>query len=316
MRNATVLAVLLATVTGCMHGQKQADRQQPVGAAEVDSNVARPTAPQEVAQATTPPETEHPLNHVERADKLIGEGLLTSDHLSTGKIEDFILDQGSGQILYAIIGIGGVLGVGETRVAVPPEAFGEAKKGMVQINADKHKLTSAPQIPKAGDQVDAQYLSSVYGYFGQPATWQGTSPSAQATFQNARKVSEIMGMKVVNSAHQDVGKVETVVLDVPEGLELYVVISPSTEMNPGNNYYAIPPKALQLSPDQKALVADLSREKLSKAPHFAKDNWSELSNTAWAQKDYQYFGQSFRSEGLVPTGRTGDATTNAYPKQK
>jgi hypothetical protein len=87
-------------------------------------------------------------------------------------------------------------------------------------------------------------------------------------------------------------------------------------MNLGNNYYAIPPKALQLSPDQKALVADLSREKFSNAPHFAKDNWSELSNTAWAQKDYQYFGQAFRSEGLVPTGRTGDATTNAYPKQK
>ena len=316
MKNVTVIAISLATASGCMHGQKQADRQQPAGAAEVDSNVARPRTPQEVAQATTPPEAEHPLNHVERADKLIGEGVLTSEHTSAGKLEDFVVDQGSGQILYSIIGIGGVLGVGETRVAVPPGAFSEAKKGIVQINADKHKLISAPQIPKDGDEVDGQFLSSVYGYFGQPATWQGTSPSAQATFPNARKVSEIMGMKVVNSAHQDVGKVETVVLDVPEGLELFVVISPSTEMKLGNNYYAIPPKALQLSPDQKALVADLSREKLSNAPHFAKDNWSELSNTAWAEKDYQYFGQAFRREGLVPTGRTGDATTNAYPKQK
>jgi sporulation protein YlmC with PRC-barrel domain len=316
MRNVTVIAISLATATGCMHGQKQADRQHPSGAAEVDSNVAPPTAPEQVAQATTPPEAQHPLNHVERADKLIGEGVLTSDHLRAGKIEDFVVDQGSGQILYAIVGIGGVLGVGETRVAVPPGLFIEARNGMVQIKDDKHKLTGAPQIPKAADQVDAKYLSNVYGYFGQPATWAGTSSSAQAPTQNARKVSEIMGMKIVNSAHQDIGKVETVVLDVPGGLELYVVLFPCTEMNLGNTYYAIPPKALTLSPDQKGLVSDLSREKLASAPHFAKDDLSELSNSAWARKDYQYFGQAFPTGGLVPTGRTGDTTTNVYPKQK
>ena len=98
MRNVTVIVVSLAAPTGCMQGQKQVNRQQPAGAAEVDSNVAR---------ATVPPEAEHPLNHVERADKLIGEEVLTS------------------------------------------------------------------------------------------------SPG-QASFQSARKVSEILGMKVVNNAHQDV----------------------------------------------------------------------------------------------------------------
>ena len=316
MRNVTVIAISLATTTGCMHGQKQADRRQPAGAVEIDSNVAQATTTPEVARPTAPQEAEHPLNHVERGDKLIGEGVLASDILRTGKIEDFVVDQGSGQILYAIVGIGGVLGVGETRLAVPPGVFSDAKPGMVQTTVDKPKFTSAPQMPKAADQVDAKYLSSVYGYFGQPATWQRTSPSPQATFPNARKVSEIMGMKVVNSAHQDLGKVESVVLDVPGGLELYVVISPSTEMNLGNNYYAIPPKALQLSPDQIGLVSDLNHEKLSNAPHFAKDDWSELSNTTWAQKDYQYFGQAFPTGGLVPTGRTGGNTTKVYPKQK
>src|SRR6476660_9064428 len=106
-KNVTVIAVLLVTATGCMHGQKQADRQQPAGAAAVESDGTQPTAP---------PEAEHPLNHVERADKLIGEGVLASDHLPAGKIEDFVVDQGSGRILYAIIGIGGVLGIGEIRL--------------------------------------------------------------------------------------------------------------------------------------------------------------------------------------------------------
>jgi len=305
-RNAMLVALSLAVVTGCMHNSKQAN-DQPAGGGEVGSTVA---------QATAPLEAEQPLNHVERADKLIGEEVLTSNHLKTGKIDDFVVDQDSGQILYAIVGIGGVLGVGETRVAVPPNAFIEAKKGMVQINVDKRKLTSAPQVPSDMDKADANFLSNVYGYYGLPAQWNRTSSSAQAAFHSARKVSELTGMKVVNSAHQDIGKVEAVVLDVPDGRELYLVLSPGTDMNLGNDYYAIPPKALKFSPDDKVLVgADVSREKLSNAPHFAKDDWSEMSNTAWAQKVYQYYGQTLQSVGIEPTGRTGD-NTNVYHHQK
>jgi len=297
-----------------MHSQRQAERNQPAGAADISTGVARATPP---ARATAPPDADQPLNHVERADKLLGQEVLSSDHSRVGKIDDFVVDQETGQILYAIVGIGGVLGVGETRVALPPRLFTEAQKGIVQVNVDKRKLAGAPKVPHDVDnRPDANYLSNVYGYYGQPATWQTSSSSAQAGFTGARKLSEVTGMKVVNSAHQDIGKVETVVLDVPAGRELYVVLSPTTDMNLGNNYYAIPPTALKLNPDQKVLVAsDLSREKLSNAPHFTKDDWSQLSNTAWAHKLYQYYGQTFQPVGLQPTGRTSGTSTN-YPNQR
>ena len=76
-------------------------------------------------------------------------------------------------------------------------------------------------------------------------------------------------------------------------------------MSLGDNYYALPPGALKFSTDQKTLVADITREKLSNAPHFAKNEWSELSNSAWAQKVYAYFGQAGSLAGvtLEPTGR-------------
>ena len=86
---------------------------------------------------------------------------------------------------------------------------------------------------------------------------------------------------------------------------MYLGISPSTDMSLGNNLYALPPGVVKFSPDNKTLVADITREKLANAPHFAKDDWSELSNTAWAQKVYAYYGQSpvFQGGTLQPTGR-------------
>ncbi len=294
--NTSVILLAMLTATSCMRSQKQANNPQGGAATEASSS-----AP----QATTPPESEQPLNNVERADQLIGEQVLTSDHLRTGKIDDFVIDQDSGRILYAIVGIGGVLGVGETRVAVPPTLFIEAKKGTVQVNVDKHKLTRAPQVPNDMEKrPTSDFLSNVYGYFGQKATWQGPT-SAAASFNSARTTSQLKGMTVQNNSHQDVGKVETVVLSVPTGREMYLIISPSTDMSLGNNYYALPPGAVKFSTDQKTLVADITREKLANGPHFAKDDWSELSNTAWAHKVYQYYGQmpAFEGSTLQPTGR-------------
>lgn len=307
MRITNTIAIVAALVyaTGCMH-TKEAGREQ--GGAATEQGIGG-------ARATQPPEAEQPLNHVDRAQQLIGEAVLTSDHLRTGKIDNFVIDQESGRILYAIIGIGGVLGVGETRVAVPPEAFIEAKKGTVELKVDKNKLAGAPQVPgNANDSRKADFVSKVYSYFGQKGWWQGGESTAMASFNTARKASELIGMKVLNNAHQDIGKVEELALDVPAGHEMYVIISPSSDMSLGNNYYALPPRAVRMSTDQKNLTADITREKLSNGPHFAKDDWSELSNTAWAHKVYQYYGQqpAVSASKVQPTGSTNQAV---YPKR-
>lgn len=307
--NTTLIAVLLGAATGCMHDREQANGPQGGG--------TTPEFGSTTVQAIAPPQAEQPLNTVERGDKLIGEPVLTSDHLRGGKIDDFVVDQDSGQILYAIVGIGGLLGIGETRIAVPPALFSEAKKGAVQLSVDKHKLSQAPQLTRETEKTPkADFLNNVYGYFGQTPSWQRTTAAAAASFPAARNISDLTGMNVVNTSHQDIGKVETIVLDVPKGRELYVVLSPSADMNLGNNYYALPPKAIRFSTDNKTLVADVTREKLSSAPHFAKDDWSELSDTAWARKVYQYYGQpaSFENGALQPTGRTLQPTP-VYPKR-
>jgi sporulation protein YlmC with PRC-barrel domain len=295
----------LICFTGCMHNRQSNSGQ---GAASTEQGVGS-------ARATQPPEAEQPLSRVDRASQLIGEPVLTSDHLRTGKLANFEIDQESGRILYAIVQIGGVLGVGGTDVAVPPEMFTEAKKGTVELKVDKAKLGGAPRVPSNdNDARKADFVGKVYSYFGQTGFWQGKESTAMASFTGSRKATDLIGMTVMNNSHQEIGKVEEIALDVPGGREVYVIISPSSDMSLGNNYYALPARAAKLTSNQKGLTADVTREKLSNGPHFPKDDWSEMANATWAQRVYQYYGQQFTPSNpqLQPTGRTNQV---ANPKR-
>jgi hypothetical protein len=186
--NTIVTIAALLVANGCMHSERQTTTQR--GA--VSAPVAGPPA----ASVSQPPEPAQSLTNVYRSDELIGQSVLTSDHLQTGKIDDFVIDQPSGRILYAVIGLGGVLGIGETRVGAPPAIFTEAKKGSVEVSVDKHKLAGAPKVPGALDKTSqADFVSNVYGYFGQKGWW-GGNPAAAASFNGARKATDLTGMKV------------------------------------------------------------------------------------------------------------------------
>src|SRR6266404_1515000 len=55
------------------------------------------------------------FGYVERADKLIGKQVRSSDDEKLGKIENLVIDLESGRILYVVVGSGGILGAGEKK---------------------------------------------------------------------------------------------------------------------------------------------------------------------------------------------------------
>jgi len=253
------------------------------------------------------------LGTVERANKLVGRPVVGSDNQKLGKIDNLVVDLESGHVLYAVVGTGGVLGAGELKVAVPPGAFAPSEGNNLRLTVDKQKLLAAPQFTKDIDQDSelgkAQFVSKVYQYYGQGAWWQGAKPANEGSFNNVHKTSDLIGMKVHNSANTPMGKVENAMIDLPAGRVAYVILNPDTSLNLGNNFYALPPDALTLSPDHKTLNTGIDKAKLASAPHFTKDNWQTLSDAAYGTQVYQYYGKQayFRSNtGLKPTGRTGN----------
>jgi len=250
------------------------------------------------------------FGHVERANKLIGKTVIGSDNQKLGKIDNFVVDLMSGHILYVVVGSGGVLGAGEHRYALAPGIFTETEGNDTHVSIDKAKFSDAPQfskdMEKEGELGKADFVDKVYEHFGQNVWWKGSKPANEGSFNNVHQINDLIGMKVKNVSDQPVGKIDNVVLDVPAGRVVYVIFTPDSSLNLGNNLYALPPDALTLASDKKMLVSDISKEKLSGAPHFTKDNWQQLSDQSFASQVYQYYGkQAYFQTGssLRPTGR-------------
>src|SRR5262249_31232169 len=235
------------------------------------------------------------LGQVQRAEKVIGKRVDGSDGEKLGKIDDLVVDLQSGRIYYAIVSSGGVLGAGEKKRAVPPELFTVSDENF-RLNADKQKFNSAPEFTREMDKSlkegQGDFAKNVYTYFGQRPWWEGgTAATATGNLGNAVKFSDVKGMKVENSSNQTIGKIEDGAVDLPAARLVFVIFSPDRSLDLDGNLFALPPSSVTLSGDQKHLVGDFTKDKLSAAPHFAKDNWPDMSNPAWASQVYQYYGK-------------------------
>jgi PRC-barrel domain len=80
-------------------------------------------------------------------DRLLGAKVKGADGKIVGDIEDLIIN-GDGQVVGAIMGVGGFLGVGEKKVAVEIKALGlevtDGKMNVTLSSATKEALTAAP----------------------------------------------------------------------------------------------------------------------------------------------------------------------------
>jgi len=259
------------------------------------------------------------LGPVERANKLIGKTVYSSDNQKIGKLDHLIVDLESGRILYAVVSTG-VLGVGGHDYAVAPAVFSDVRGDTVHMSIDKTKLLGAPEFSSNIDKPDqlgqASFISQVYQYFGESPWWQGSSTAANAgTFNNVHKVKDLIGMKVKNVGNEDIGKVDNVIVNLPAGRVPYVILNPDSSLNLGGNYYALPPNALTWNTDQKFLVSDLNKDKLAAAPHFAKDQWQSLSDPMFGSKVYQYYGKQAYFETTSGLQPTGSEKGTVYPRK-
>jgi sporulation protein YlmC with PRC-barrel domain len=186
----------------------------------------------------------------------------------------------------------------------------------VRINADKAKLTSAPEFTKEMDNEAAMaktdYLSKSFEYFDQTPWWQGGTASASTSeLPTVRKAKDLLNKKVKNVSDEDIGKIEDLMVNLPAGRIAFAILQPDSSLALGNNYYALPPDALTFNKDGKSLTSDLTKEKLATAPHVAKGEWMKLSDPSFASQVYQFYGKqawfNTTGSGLKPTGRADEA---------
>lgn len=100
---------------------------------------------QQAATTTTTATTAQPVNYDFAASKLIGQKVINGEDDDIGSIDDIIIDQNE-QVSYAIIGVGGVLGLGKHQVAVPFDDLQMQEDQVVYSAATKDQLSSMPEF--------------------------------------------------------------------------------------------------------------------------------------------------------------------------
>ena len=129
----------------------------------------------------------------------------------------------------------------------------------------------------------------------------------RANLKDAVKASDVMGMTVKNNQGEKLGKVENMLVDLSSGRIVAVVVSSGGFLGLGDELSAVPPTTLRFNTERDGLQLDVSKEALSKAPHFKAGEWPQFNQPG-------YVGQVYGAYHVTPyfsTNEQSDADNTA-----
>jgi sporulation protein YlmC with PRC-barrel domain len=150
-----------------------------------------------------------------KASGLLGMEVRNPSNEKLGEIKDLVMDMNSGRVSYAVLSVGGFLGIGEKLIALPPGALKVGEQGdHLILNADKSRIQAAPGFaatawPAPGDTQINQFWNDIKAT-GAPASSE-TSKSADVDLKKDKVEVDTDGSKkkIYTDADKDKGiKVE------------------------------------------------------------------------------------------------------------
>jgi len=218
-----------------------------------------------------------------KASELIGMNLKTPSGEGIGEIKDLVVQMSTGDVRYAIVSLGGFLGVGDNLYAVPLKSF---KK-----SAGKDRL--GDQILLTLDKAGAQRLKSFpkdrfpaftdNEFWGQADKVAGLTPMRAADMSYAYRASDLMGKDVVSVAGKDIGDIKDLVVDMETHKIRYAVLAFDPGILRSEKYFAFPTSSFQFQRDRMDraalkpgdLVLNVEKSRLETMQGFDKDKWPD-----------------------------------------
>jgi sporulation protein YlmC with PRC-barrel domain len=124
-----------------------------------------------------------------------------------------------------------------------------------------------------------------------------TTANVTDTTQNRRHrrvlgAATLTGDKVRNTAHEDLGSIEELMIDVQSGKVAYAVISFGGFLGIGDKLFAVPWSALTVDQGEHEFVLDVSRATLENAPGFDKSNWPDMADPSFGNDIHTHYGKT------------------------
>lgn len=109
------------------------------------------------------------------ASSFEGETVVNNQGETVGEIEEVMLDVRAGRIAYAVMSVGGFLGIGEKYFAIPWRAFTmDTDNHRFILDVDKDRLNNAPGFDKDHwpSMADQSWATQVHSYYSTRPYWE------------------------------------------------------------------------------------------------------------------------------------------------
>jgi sporulation protein YlmC with PRC-barrel domain len=159
------------------------------------------------------------------------------------------------------------------------------------LNMDKAKLQQAPSFATNSwsDAVERRWLVDVYTDYGaQPY------PSLQMITTEPIRVAradKILGLDVGNPQGENLGEIENLLIDMTAERIASATLAFGGWLGFGENLAPVPWDALTFTPEADRITLNMDKEKLRKAPQFAKEKWPATLERQWLANVYAYYGE-------------------------
>jgi hypothetical protein len=108
--------------------------------------------------------------------------------------------------------------------------------------------------------------------------------------------AKIIGCKIENPKGENLGKIESLMLDLSEGRILYAVLSFGGFLGMGDKLFPVPVDALSFRTDEKGAlercILDVDKETLKNAPGYDKNELPDWADRTYASRVYSHYGST------------------------
>lgn len=223
--------------------------------------------------------------------KVIGLDLHNDSEKTLGDIGDLLIDPRSGEIRYAVLEVGGFLGVGEDNRIVPwsfiqvlPDE-NDAEKCHARTTLTEQQVKAAPKC-KSKERLEAELDKRIESTFGKNQSW-AFEGKGEPAFVWCTQMHDVV---LKDPANKEVGTVKDMVLAPANGCIAYAIVK--TNKDAGDKTIALPWGRLQYSYDKERKLAAVTSVELARfaaAPEFDSKDWKRMSSRPWLTELSTYY---------------------------
>jgi sporulation protein YlmC with PRC-barrel domain len=239
------------------------------------------------------------------AGKVLGLDVRGEPPGELGEIGDLLLDAKSGEIRYAVLEVGGFLGMGEDQRVVPWTYFSvvcdekNPDKCHARTTLNEAKIKAAPKLKKDG-KLDAELDKSIDAAFGKNDAWAFTG-TGTPTFV---RLTRAKGAQLHDSKGVELGKVEDVMLAPANSCVAYVVVD--LKKDAGGKKIGLPWSKAEYTLNDKNethVRTSIEASKLASAPEFDGKDDRRMASTPYLTE----LGTYYSSDPFWKTTRFANA---------